>query len=173
MRAEYDESIIQVTFNENSDTVFKVKALKAGATLLKFYSIELDCLVYRDVIRTDNMVPQAEIEDYLFFACDTWKTSPLTIGLAGQFRLTFTSNAPLTMVLSGGDELEANTRAVIELKYKTMRKNYDFLFYVFEATLDTERSSTNRKFDEILVTCTGNSIYVYDDDGLINIFYKA
>lgn len=173
MRAVYDESMIEFAFVANSETNFTIKALKAGAFVLKLYAEEIESIVYREVIRIDEMIKRDEIENYLFNVADSWKTSPLTLGLAGQFKLVFTLDNPLTLVMTGGDELEEKTRAVITLEYKSLRKNYDFMFYVFKATLDTERSSTNRKFDEVLVTCTGNSIYMYDNEGLINIFYKA
>ena len=171
LRAVYDENLITVTFQENVDGHFSIRTKdKAGSCVLKLYSVELDCLVYRNKVTVKEAVDDEKIEDYLFNT-DTWKTKPETISIAGKFDLSFISNAPLTCVLKGSD-MEEETRATLELTYRSMRRNNEFLFYVFDTTLDTESSSTNRKFREMLVSVTGYSIYVYDNQGLINIFYQ-
>lgn len=171
LRAVYDEDLITLTFQENVDGHFSIKTKdKAGSCVLKLYSVELDCLVYRNKITVSKMVDDEKIEDFLFNS-DIWKTRPETISIAGKYDLSFISNAPLTAVLKGSD-YEEETRATLELTYKSMRRNNEFLFYVFDTTLDSESSSTNRKFKEILVSVTGYSIYVYDNQGLLNIFYQ-
>lgn len=171
LRAVYDESLFTLTFQENVDGHFSIRTKdKAGSCVLKLYSVELDCLVYRNKVTVKKAIEEEDIEQYLFDA-DTWKTRPETISIAGKFDLSFISNAPLTAVLKGSDS-EEETRATLELTYKSMRRNNEFLFYVFDTTLDQDSSSTSRKFREMLVSVTGYSIYVYDSQGLINIFYQ-
>ena len=178
MRAEYDDSIITVTFNANSPTDFTIETkavTKKSYTVLKLYSLDpmLDCLVYRSLITVTPVVPKAEIENYMFFATESWRTDPGTASIAGNYKMEFISNSPLTMVMSGADEDTNRFKATVELTYKSMRRNYEFMFYVFTTKLLKDESVTERKFDEILVSITGYSIYVYDEDGLMNIFYQA
>ena len=172
MTAVYDEDIINVTFQPNVPTTFTIHALKKGHTVLKLYSTELDCLVFRNDIIIDEEVGIDKIEGYLFNTRKGWVTNPEIASMMGSYRMDFISNAPLTAVMVGSD-YEEETRATLELTYKTMRRNNEFLFYVFDTSLVDDQSSTNKKFREMLVSVTGYSIYAYDNQGLINIFYKA
>ena len=172
MRAVYDEDIINVTFQPNVPTTFVVHALKPGHAVLKLYSEELDCLVFRNDIVVDEEIGESKIEQYLFNTRKGWVTNPDIASMMGSYKMDFISNAPLTCVMQGED-YEEKTRATLELTYKTMRRNNEFLFYVFDTTLVEDSSTTNKKFREMLVSVTGYSIYAYDNQGLINIFYKA
>ena len=88
--------LFTLTFQENVDGHFSIRTKdKAGSCVLKLYSVELDCLVYRNKVTVKKAIEEEDIEQYLFDA-DTWKTRPETISIAGKFDLSFISNAPLT-----------------------------------------------------------------------------
>ena len=175
MRAEYDEDLFTLTFDPNVPTKFTLatKGVK-GSCILRLYSLDpgLDCLVFRDVIYVDPVIPKTEIAQYLFSGVDSWATNPET-ALMGQYKMDFISNDPLQIVVSGKDEDLETLKATLELSYKSMRRNYEFLFYVFEIKVIKDDSKYQRHYDEALVTVTGNSIYLYDEDGLLNIFYQS
>ena len=173
MTAVYDDSIISLKFQENVPTTFTISCKKKGHTVLKLYSEELDCLVFRSDIVVDEEIGLDKIENYLFNTRKGWKTNPEVAAMMGTYKMDFISNAPLTCVMTGSDFEEDNTRATLELTFKAYRRNNEFLFYVFDTTLDTDSSNTNKKFREMLVSVTGYSIYAYDNQGLINIFYKV
>lgn len=160
------DGILETSQRVAGANTFTIKPLKAGQTILKIYTVEDDCLVYRDVITCADPLTYEEALDAVFETYDIWESS----GLLGEYRLTFLTTVPkLSGRVRGTDNYEY-TDIRFDCNYVDKEKLYDFSFYCFEMQLDLDNSQTQRKFTYVDISVTADCIYIYYDEGLFEMF---
>lgn len=163
-----DESILVAETDDLAPGKIVLKPKAIGDAILLIRSVELDCLVYRNVVKVRYSYSKEEIADLMYERVDKW----VSTGIYGAYIMSFLENDPLHGVINGDDGSEYTT-IVFDLVYKNKITYGGFNFYVFDIEVDPDNSSTMRTFTEVWVSLTGFNILVYYSEGLLEQFFQT
>lgn len=135
-----------------------------GDFLLKIENA-LGELVYRNVVHVRKAVPQDDVAR-MMVATDKFKSVKEIEVFTGSWRLSFTTESPLTGALNGGDELEQGVKISFTLTYVETDSYFDCYVYNVK-TLETNASQTN--LTEIMIARCLDYVYVYDSNGILTM----
>lgn len=158
-----DRSIAQVT-HESGTNAFVVKGVTAGDAILQAVNEENE-VVLQFVVHCRNRIPMNKIATKLF------EVNKFT-GMAYGYKLSFIEKEPLKGTLVGNDDFE-NSYVNFSLKEgveERIGNGTDFNTYKFRISVDTENSVTSRTYTYLYVATTGEKIYMYYSNGLVDIF---
>ena len=158
-----DRTIAQVTHEEGTN-YFTVKGITQGDAIIQAYTDENE-LVLQFVAHVRNRIPMEKIPEKLY-------KNTTFHGMYYGYKLSFLSKDPLMGNLVGSDDFE-NTNANFKLTDGVEEKianGTDFNTYKFRMVVDYETSVTNRTYTYLYVSTTGDKIYMYYTNGIIDIF---
>ncbi|MBO7614464.1 MAG: hypothetical protein J6T15_02030 [Bacilli bacterium] len=158
-----DRSIAQVAHDENSNS-FTVKGIAPGDAIISGYTDENE-LVLQFVVHVRNRIPMEKIASTLF-------ENDVYYGMYYGYKISFLSDDPLQGTLTGSDDFEttfANFKLLNGVEEK-IGNGTDFNTYKFKISVDYENSSTTRTYTDLYVSTTGDKIYMYYTNGIVDIF---
>jgi hypothetical protein len=158
-----DRTIAQVTHAAGTNA-FTVKGITPGDAIIQAYTDENE-LVLQMVVHVRKRIPMNQIGTRL-------KKVDVFYGMFDNYRLTFLDVNPIKGVLKGADDFESSkvNFKLVEGTEEKMSEGIDFNFYQFKISVDTETSSTTRTYTYMYVSTTGDLIYLYYTNGLVDIF---
>lgn len=158
-----DRTVAQVTHDANSNS-FVIKGITPGDAIIQAVS-DLDEIVLQFVVHCRKRIPINQIGKELY------KVDKFT-GMGYGYKLTFLSDNPLKGTLVGSDDFEesfVNFKLIDGVEEK-IGNGTDFNTYKFKISVDTENSVTQRTYTDMYVATTGEKIYMYYSNGLVDIF---
>ena len=158
-----DRTIAQVN-HEAGTTSFTIKGITAGDAIIQAYTDENE-LVLQLVVHVRDRIPMNKIEKRLYEV-------DLFYGMFYGYRLSFIEKDPLKGLVTGSDDFES-TRAIFSLGEgveERIPNGTDFNTYKFKIKVDTENSVTSRTYTDLYVSTTGDLIYMYYSNGIVDIF---
>lgn len=158
-----DRTVAQVTHEENS-TSFTIKGITAGDAIIQAYTAENE-LILQFVVHVRNRIPMNKIAQRLY-------NVDVFYGMFYNYKISFIEKEPLKGNLIGSDDFES-TNALFTLDDGVEEKipnGTDFNTYKFKIKVDTENSVTSRSYTDMYVSTTGDLIYMYYTNGIVDIF---
>ena len=157
-----DRTIAQVS-HEAGTSLFTVKGITPGDAIIEGTTDEGE-VVLRFVVHVRKRIPMNKI------AKELYKT-PMFYGVWG-FKLSFLNDNPLTGHLTGKDDYEtSNVRFTLtDGVEERIQNGTDFNTYKFTIRVDSENSVTSRTYTYLYVSTTGERIYMYYTNGLVDMF---
>lgn len=158
-----DRSIAQVVHDENSNS-FTVKGIAPGDAIIQAYTDSHE-LVLQFVVHVRKRIPMEKIAKILY-------ENDVYYGMYYGYKISFLSDNPLQGSLTGSDDFES-TNANFKLLNGVEEKignGTDFNTYKYKISVDYETSQTTRTYTDLYVSTTGDKIYMYYTNGLVDIF---
>ena len=158
-----DRGIAQVN-HEAGKSTFTIKGITAGDAIIEAVSDENE-VVLRFVVHVRHRYSLEDIIEKMY-------ETNVYIGMFYGYRLSFTELNPIKGTLVGNDDFES-TNLVFTLDEGVEEKignGTDFNTYKFKISADNENSSTSRSYTYLYISTTGDLIYMYYSNGIIDIF---
>ena len=158
-----DRTIAQVQHEAGTNT-FTVKGITPGDAIIEAKTDEGE-VVLRFVAHVRERIPMNKIASTLY-------KTPLFYGMYNDYKLSFISENPIAGVLSGHDDFE-NTTLNFKLTSgveERIQNGTDFNTYKFKISVDTDNSVTSRTYTDLYISTTGDKIYMYYTNGIVDIF---
>ncbi len=158
-----DRTIAQVSHDENSN-VFSIKGITPGDAIIQAFTDENE-LVLQFVVQVRNRIPLNKIAQRLYKVDKFY-------GMYYGYSLVFLSQDPLKGCLTGQDDFE-QTYANFTLSDGVEEKigeGAEFNTYKFKISVDPDTSSTSRTYTDLYVSTTGDQVYLYYTNGVVDIF---
>ena len=158
-----DRTIAQVTHVAGS-SAFTIKGITPGDAIIQAVTEE-DEVVLQFVVHVRKRVPMDKIAETLYNV-DYYS------GMFYGYKLSFIEKDPLKGTLVGNDDFEstyANFNLIDGVEEK-IGNGTDFNTYKFRISIDTEHSQTSRTYTYLYVSTTGDKIYMYYTNGIVDIF---
>ena len=158
-----DRAIAQVSHEAGTGT-FTVKGITTGDAIIQAVTEDND-IVLQFVVHVRKRLALEDIPAKLF-ATDVF------YGMSGVYKLSFTEVDPIKGVLTGKDDFESTslTFKLGEGVEERISNGTDFNTYKFKISADNENSVTSRNYTYLYVSTTGEKIYFYYSNGLVDIF---
>lgn len=158
-----DRTIAQVTHTAGSNS-FVVKGITPGDAIIQA-TTEEDEVVLQFVVHVRNRIPMNKIAKKLY-DIDVYH------GMFYGYKLSFINKDPLKATLVGSDDFENSyvNFTLLDGVEERIGNGTDFNTYKFRISVDTENSSTTRTYTYIYISTTGDKIYMYYTNGIIDIF---
>lgn len=156
-----DRAIAQVSHEEGSGT-FTIKGITVGDAIIQARNAA-DEVVLQFVVHVRRSYTLGELISKLY------KTDVYYAMVFGNYLISFTEQDPLKGVMTGADDVET-TNIIFNLKDPVPDKMDDFNVYRFKISVDAENSSSQRDYTYLYVTTTADRLFVYDINGIIDIF---
>lgn len=165
-----DRTIAQVSHEAGTGS-FTVKGITPG-----------DAIIQAVTVPDENTDQEAEV--ILQFVVHVRKTIPMEkmaktlydndvfYGMFYGYKISFTEKDPLKGTLVGTDDFEdsfVNFKLIDGVKER-IGNGTDFNTYKYRISVDTENSSTSRTYTYLYVSTTGDKIYMYYSNGIVDIF---
>ena len=158
-----DRTIAQVVHDENSNS-FTVKGITPGDAIIQAYADNNE-LVLQFVVHVRRRIPMDKIAKKLY-------QNDVFYGMYYGYKISFLSDDPLQGTLTGSDDFEstyANFKLVNGVEER-IGNGTDFNTYKYKISVDYENSSTSRTYTDLYVSTTGDKIYMYYTNGIVDIF---
>ncbi|MCR5309017.1 MAG: hypothetical protein K6E21_02790 [Bacilli bacterium] len=158
-----DRTVAQVSHEEGTSS-FTIKGITPGDAIIQAYTDENE-LVLQFVVHVRERIPMNKIAQRLY-------NVDVFYGMFYGYKISFTEKNPLKGTLVGNDDFES-TKAVFTLGDGVEEKipnGTDFNTYKFKIKLDTDNSVTTRSYTDMYVSTTGDLIYMYYSNGIVDIF---
>ena len=158
-----DRTIAQVVHDENTNS-FTVKGITPGDAIIQAYTDNNE-LVLQFVAHVRKRIPMEKIARTLY-------ENDVYYGMYYGYKISFLSDNPLQGSLTGSDDFES-TRANFKLLNGVEEKignGTDFNTYKFKISVDYENSQTTRTYTYLYVSTTGDKLYMYYTNGIVDIF---
>ncbi len=158
-----ERTIAQVSHSSGTNS-FTVKGITAGDAIIQAVTDE-DEVVLQFVVHVRNRIPMSKLADTLY-------NFDLYTGMFYGYKLAFISKTPLKATLVGNDDFESSyvNFKLLEGKEEKIGNGTDFNTYKYRISVDVENSATSRTYTDIYISTTGDKIYMYYTNGLIDIF---
>ena len=158
-----DRTIAQVTHKAGTGS-FTVKGITPGDAIIQAVTEENE-IVLQFVVHVRNRIPMNKIAETLY-------NVDIFTGMAYGYKLSFIKKSPLTGVLSGNDDFESSyvNFKLIDGVEEKVSESFDFNTYKFKISVDMESSATTRTYTDLYVSTTGEKIFMYYSNGLVDIF---
>lgn len=158
-----DRTIAQVTHDSNSN-VFTIKGITAGDAIIQAYTEDNE-LVLQFVVHVRNRIPMNKIAECLYKVDKFY-------GMYYGYSLAFLSANPLKGTLVGKDDFESTYAnfTLVDGVEENIGEGAEFNTYKFKISIDPDTSSTSRSYTDLYVSTTGDQIYMYYTNGLVDIF---
>ena len=158
-----DRTIAQVSHAAGTGS-FTVKGITPGDAIITAVTDEGET-VLQFVAHVRERLPIEKIPEHLY-------STDVFYGLYYGCRLSFLEKDPLKGVLTGSDDFETsmvNFKLIDGIEEKIF-DGTDFNTYKYRISVDTETSITNRTYTFLYVSTTGDKIFMYYSNGLIDMF---
>lgn len=157
-----DRTIAQVTHDENTN-VFTIKGITPGDAIIQAFTEEND-IVLQFVVHVRRRIPLEKIAKRLYEVDKFY-------GYMG-YSIVFVSEDPLKGSLTGHDEFETTYAnfTLLDGKEEKIGEGAEFNTYKFKISVDPESSNTSRSYTDLYVSTTGDIIYMYYTNGIVDIF---
>ena len=161
-----DDRTIALVSHEPGTGSFTVKGITPGDAIIQAYTDEEE-LILQFVCHVRERIPMNKISNMLY-------NTDMFYGMFYGYKMSFISESPLKGVLVGQDDFESTkvNFSLIDGVEERIGNGTDFNTYKFKISVDPENSSTSRTYTYLYVSTTGDLIYVYYSNGLIDIFAK-
>lgn len=158
-----DRTIAQVTHTAGTSS-FVVKGITPGDAIIQAVTEE-DEVVLQFVVHVRNRIPMNKIVNQLY-------KIDIYYGMFYGYKLSFINKDPIKATLVGSDDFETSyvNFTLLDGVEERIGNGTDFNTYKFRISVDTENSSTSRTYTYIYVSTTGDKIYMYYTNGIIDIF---
>ena len=158
-----DRTIAQVTHEANTNS-FVIKGITPGDAIIQAVTDDGE-IVLQFVVHCRKRIPLNKIGNALYNV-DKFN------GMFSGYKLSFVSEDPLKGTLVGSDDFEntfVNFKLVDGVEER-IGNGTDFNTYKFKISVDTETSVTSRVYTDLYVATTGEKIYMYYANGIVDIF---
>lgn len=158
-----DRTIAQVTHEAGTNS-FVIKGIMPGDAIIQAVSDEEE-IVLQFVVRCRKRIPLNKIGETLY------NVDKFT-GMFSGYKLSFVSQNPLQGTLVGNDDFESSfvNFKLIDGVEERIGNGTDFNTYKFKISVDSETSVTSRVYTDLYVATTGEKIYMYYSNGIVDIF---
>lgn len=159
-----DRTIAQVAHAENTDS-FTVKGISPGDAIIQAKTSD-DEIVLQFVVHVRRRINMDKIGEHLYNVDKFY-------GMFYGYKLSFTEASPnIAGTLVGSDDFEASyvNFKCIEGVEERIDNGTDFNTYKFKISVDNETSVTSRNYTYVYISTTGEKIYFYYQNGIVDIF---
>lgn len=158
-----DRTIAQVTHEAGTNS-FTVKGITPGDAIIQATTSDEE-VVLQFVVHVRKRIPMNKIAEQLY------KVDVFT-GMFYGYKISFLDDEPLKAVLTGSDDFERSyvNFTLIDGVEERIGDGIDFNTYKFKISVDTETSSTSRSYTDLYVSTTGDKIFMYYTNGIVDIF---
>ena len=158
-----DRTIAQVTHEAGTNS-FTVKGITPGDAIIQATTSDEE-VVLQFVVHVRKRIPMNKIAEQLY------KVDVFT-GMFYGYKISFLDDEPLKAVLTGSDDFETSyvNFTLIDGVEERIGDGIDFNTYKFKISVDTETSSTSRSYTDLYVSTTGDKIFMYYSNGIVDIF---